>query len=132
MHNINENSCIHELGLHLVFCTKYRKAIFTGAIEVELKEIIGQTCAEYGWKVQALEIMPEHIHLFIQVGPEDQPVDVARTLKSISAVQIFAKFPNLKGRKFWGSGLWNRGCYYGSVGNVNAETISKYIDNQKL
>jgi len=131
MRKIYEKSCVHELGIHLVFCTKYRKAIFTGLIEIELKEILGQTCAEYGWKVQGLEIMPDHVHLFLQVGPEDQPNDIVRTLKSISAVHIFGKFPKLKGRKFWGSGLWSPGSYCGSVGNVNEETIRKYIENQK-
>jgi len=53
-------------------------------------------------KVQGLEIMPDYVHLFIQVGPMDRPSDIVRTLKSISAVHIFGKFPNLKGRKFWG------------------------------
>jgi hypothetical protein len=43
MRKIYEKSCVHELGIHLVFCTKYRKAIFTGTVEVELKEILGQT-----------------------------------------------------------------------------------------
>lgn len=90
MRKISENNCVHELGLHLVFCTKCRKPIFTGVIEIELREILGQTCAEYGWKVQTLEIMPEHVHLFIQVGPEDRPNDVSRTLKSISAVHILS------------------------------------------
>jgi putative transposase len=70
-------------------------------------------------ELQVLEIMPDHIHIFIQIGPNDRPSDVARTLKSISAVAIFTKFPELKGRKFWGSG------------NVNEETIRKYIENQK-
>lgn len=132
MRKISENNCIHELGLHLIFCTKYRKSIFTGVIEIELREILGQTCAEYGWKVQALEIMPEHVHLFIQVGPGDRPNDISRILKSISAVHIFGQFPKLKGRKFWGSGLWSRECYYGSVGNVNEETISRYVESQKI
>lgn len=132
MHKISENNCVHELGLHLVFCTKYRKPIFNGAVEIELKEILGQTCAEYGWKVEALEIMPEHVHLFIQVGPWDRPNDITRTLKSISAVHIFGKFPRLKGRRFWGSGLWNRGCYYGSDGNISEEVIRRYIEEQKI
>jgi len=50
MRKIYEKSYVHELGIHLVFCTKYRKAIFTRTVEVELKEILGQTCAEYGWE----------------------------------------------------------------------------------
>jgi putative transposase len=131
MRRISENNCVHELGLHLIFCTKYRKQIFTEAVEIELKHIISQTCAEYNWSIEALEIMSDHIHLFIQVGPEAQPNEIAKTLKSISAVCLFTRFPELKGRKFWGSGLWSRGSYYGSVGNVNEETIRKYIENQK-
>jgi len=131
MHKIREKNCVHEIGLHLVFCTKYRRPVFTGIKEIELKHILSQTCAEYTWSVESIEIMPDHVHLFIQVGPTDQPSNIARTLKSISAVHMFAKFPDLKGRRFWGSGLWSRGTFYGSVGNVNAETIKKYIENQK-
>ena len=131
MRKISENNCIHELGLHLVFCTKYRKQIFTGIVEVELKHILSQTCAEYEWSLEALEIMPDHVHIFIQCGPEDRPNEIAKTLKSISAVCLFTRFPELKGRKFWGSGLWSIGSYYGSVGNVNEETIREYIENQK-
>jgi hypothetical protein len=49
MHKISENNYVHELGLHLIFCTKYRKPIFTGVIEIELREILGQTCTEYAF-----------------------------------------------------------------------------------
>jgi putative transposase len=126
-----EKNCVHELGLHLVFCPKYRKPIFTGIVEIELKHILSQTCAEYGWGVELLEIMPDHVHLFIQINPSDCPNEIARTLKSISAVYIFTRFPELKGRKFWGSGLWSTGVYYGSVGNVNEQTIREYINGQK-
>lgn len=131
MRKISENNSVHELGLHLVFCTKYRKRIFTGVVEIELKHILSQTCAEYEWNLEALEIMPDHVHIFIQGGPNDRPNDVSRILKSISAVCLFTRFPELKGRKFWGSGLWSPGTFYGSVGSVNEETIREYIENQK-
>jgi putative transposase len=131
MRKVSENNSVHEIGLHLVFCTKYRKRIFTDVVEMELKHILSQTCAEYEWSLEALEIMPDHVHIFIQCGPKDRPNEIARTLKSISAVCLFTRFPELKGRKFWGSGLWSTGTFYGSVGSVNAETIREYIENQK-
>ena len=131
MHRISKNNSVHELGLHIVFCTKYRKQVLTGVVEIECKHILAQTCAEYGWTLEALEIMLDHIHIFIQVGPEDRPTDIVKALKSISAVYLFAKFPALKGRAFWGSGLWSPGTYYGSVGQVTQETIKRYIEDQK-
>jgi putative transposase len=102
-----------------------------GAVEIELKRILAQTCMAYDWELQALEIMPDHVHLFLQSDHLTAPVDIAKTLKSISAVYLFNKFPKLKARKFWGSGLWSRGTYYASVGHLSEEAIRQYIETQK-
>ena len=83
--------------------------------------------------MKAIEVMPDHVHLFLEASPDDAPSSIARarTLKSISAVHIFTACPKLKERKFWGSGLWSRGCYYGSVGAITEDSVKKYIENQK-
>jgi putative transposase len=75
--------------------------------------------------------MPDHVHLFAQINPTDTPTDVVKILKALTAVSVFDLYPTLKGNKFWGSGLWSRGTYYGTTGNVSQETIVKYIENQK-
>lgn len=121
----------HQIGLHLVWCPKYRHAVLTGAIEVVLREILAETCVHYGWGIESLEIVPDHVHIFVQTDHWTRPVEVASTLKSISAVKLFSSFPKLKSRKFWGSGLWSPSTYYGSVGQVNEATIRKYIELQK-
>ena len=71
------------------------------------------------------------IHIFVQADPQTAPLEIAKTLKSISAVHLFNRFPKLKSRKFWGSGLWSRGTYYATVGHLNEETVRKYIATQK-
>ena len=89
------------------------------------------TGSSYGWSLKAIEVMPDHVHLFLEAFPDEAPSMIARTLKSISAVHIFTAFPKLKERKFWGSGLWFRGCYYESVGAITEESVKMYIENQK-
>lgn len=120
-----------SLGYHIIWCPKYRHSVLEGAIEIELKQILAETCAAYGWSLESIEVMPDHVHIFVQANPKIAPVDIAKTLKSISAVHLFNKFPKLKQRRFWGSGLWSRGTYYGSVGHISEDVVRKYIESQK-
>lgn len=121
----------HSIGLHIIWCTKFRHKVLVDGVDILAKRIIAQTCGEYEWKCHELEVMPDHVHLFVQINPTDIPANVAKTLKSISAVAIFMAYPELKKQKFWGTGLWSRGTYYGSVGSVSQEAIIKYIEEQK-
>ncbi|MBC6433708.1 IS200/IS605 family transposase [Nostoc sp. HG1] len=119
------------MGYHIIFCPKYRHQILEGAVEVELKRILGETCKTYGWILHALEIMPDHVHVFVQADHTTAPVEIAKTMKSISAVHIFNTFKDLKKRRFWGSGMWSDGTFYSSVGGVSEEAVKRYIETQK-
>ena len=126
-----DSDSVHEIAYHIVFCTKYRNKVIVDAVEIELKKILAETCEEYDWKLEKLETMPDHVHMFIRADHMTAPVEISKTLKSISAVYIFTTFPKLKAKKFWGSGLWSRSTYYGAVGHVSEETIKRYIEDQK-
>ena len=127
----HEDHAVSMLGMHLVWCTKYRKPVLDKPeVALLVKNIIGQACGVYGWACIEIEVMPDHVHLFMQLNHTDRPVDVVKTLKSITAVAVFTAFPQIKAQRFWGCGLWSRGAYYGSVGNVSQETIVKYIQQQ--
>ena len=75
--------------------------------------------------------MPDHIHIFISTKPTVAPSDVVRTLKSISAIELFKQYPELK--KFYSrcGSLWSKGYFASSVGNVSEETVRRYIQEQK-
>ena len=82
-------------------------------------------------ELKRLEVAPDHVHLLASTPPTVAPADIAKTLKSISAVEIFATYPKLRQRKFWGSGMWSSSAYYGTVGDTDESAVSNYIDKQK-
>ena len=121
----------YNINYHIVFCPKYRHSVLKGDIEVYLKRLLKNICNHYEYDLLEIETMPDHVHLFVSAKPTVAPVTIVKALKSISAIWIFKKFPYLKRQKFWGSGLWSKGYYVGTAGTVTAETIRKYIENQK-
>jgi putative transposase len=131
MQTISSNHAVFSLGYHLIWCPKYRHAVLDDAVAIALKRIIAETCSVFGWELQAIEVMPDHVHIFVQADPMTAPLQIAQTLKSISAVHLFHTFPKLKGRKFWGSGLWSPGTYFATVGHISEAAIRRYIESQK-
>ena len=128
---LRSSHSVHQLGYHIIWCTKYRHKVLTKEAEIVVKNVVSQACTTYGWKVRAIEVMDDHVHLFVQLSPDDAPATVAKTLKSISAVAVFSQFPDIKKQRFWGSGLWSSGTYYATVGQISQETVIKYIEEQK-
>lgn len=122
---------VHSMGYHIIFCPKYRHQVLTGAIEIEAKRIFSEICADKNWLLLSVEIMPDHVRLFIQSDPFTAPVEIVERIKSISAVYLFTKFSNLKKQKFWGSGLWSPSTYYGTVESISEKSVRKYIEDQK-
>lgn len=128
---LKKNHFCCEIGYHIVWCTKYRNKVLNQQIQTTLKQLITEICIEYNWILHSIEIMEDHIHIFIQTDPAASPVNIVKTIKSITAVKIFTIFPKLKQKWFWGSGLWSRGYYVGTCGHITEETVKKYIETQK-
>lgn len=131
MKNKKTKHSVYNLNYHIIFVTKYRHNVLTGEIEEYAKSKLEELCILYGWELISIELMPDHIHMFVSAEPKVAPLAIASTLKSILTVEIFRKFPTLKQQYFWGSGLFSRGYYYGFAGTVSAATIKKYIEEQK-
>ena len=66
------------LGLHVVWCPKYRRRTVGGRVARRLSELLEQIADEHAWQIMAKEVMPDHGHLFVRVGPTDAPAQVVR------------------------------------------------------
>jgi putative transposase len=120
----------YNINYHIVWCTKYRHPVLDRCCEF-LKDLFQKICSTYRYSLLSLEIMPDHIHLFISVPPAISPAVIVQRLKSIAAVSVFREVVGLKQNYFWDSGLWSRGYYIGTAGSVTAESIKRYIEGQK-
>ncbi|SFL30414.1 putative transposase [Lachnospiraceae bacterium KH1T2] len=106
-------------------------SVLKGNVEDTLKLILQKICNDYNYRIKALEVMPDHIHIFIDVPQTVAPCDVVRTLKSISAVELFRTFPQLKQFYARCGFLWSKGYFVSTVGHISEATVIRYIEEQK-
>lgn len=126
-----KSSAVYDINYHLVWCPKYRKPILEEAnVKEFLKDQIHTIAATKECEVLALEVMPDHIHLFISTTPFDSPTGIVKVFKGVTALRLFKKFPELRG-KYWKGKLWSPSYYVGTAGHVSAEAIQRYIEEQR-
>lgn len=122
------SSAVYEINYHIVWCTKYRNQVMTDEVKQFMDDQIRTIADSKEWTVIELEVMTEHIHLFLSAPPFVAPTDIVKVMKGVTAKRVFEKFPQLRRRKFWGNHMWSPSYYIGTHGNVSAETIKKYIE----
>ena len=130
--NIQANRhSVYELKYHLVVVTKYRKEIINEKIKDELTDIaINIFENSYNGTIIEINIDKDHIHILFSVGPQVQLSKAINSFKTVSSKLIKknnADYLNAFYRKPY---FWSKSYYISSVGNVNEETIRKYIQNQ--
>ena len=102
--------------------------MLVGEVAEYTKEVLKSIAEELDCEVIALEVMPDHIHLFVNCPPRYAPSYLANYFKGKSARLILRKFPEL--RKYTNGKLWTRSYFVSTAGNVSSETIKKYIEEQ--
>jgi putative transposase len=123
----------YNLKYHLVWVTKYRRSFLVGELAVRLHHILSDVANEFGFKIIAHEVMPDHVHMLIEARPTDAPMRIVQILKSISASKMRENFLDIIQQHIWKERtLWARGYYIASVADgVTTEVIQEYIRNQK-
>jgi putative transposase len=119
---------VSTLHYHFVWCPKYRRKLLTGAIAARLEELLRQKANQLGVEIEGLEVLPDHVHLFVAAAPTDAPQYLANQFKGYTSRVLREEFPGLKSRL---PSLWSRSYYVGSAGHVSASTIQNYVEQHK-
>ncbi len=116
-----------SLGLHLVWCSTYRRRVLGGRVAARCGELLEQIAAEHEWEIVAKEVMPDRVHLFVRVGPTDAPAAVVRAFEGRTARVLREEFSYL--RQF-AKVLWSPSYFAAWVGYVSESTVRRYIEHQ--
>ena len=120
----------HRLLFHLVFIPKYRKRVLHYQIAKRLQGLIYQACEINDWGIEKLEILPDHVHLLIQLNPKDSVSYAMQIIKGGSSKVIREEFPELE-EFLWGDSFWADGFFAETVGRTTETAIRQYLDNQQ-
>ena len=116
-----------QITYHIVLVPKYRYRIFYDRqVKKDCELALRNICMEQGYKIHAMEIVEDHVHIFLEFHPSISLSRVVQYLKGSSSYRLFRLHPELK-KRYRGGNLWSSGKFFRSVGNVTADTIAHYI-----
>jgi len=124
----SNNNIVYSCKYHVVWCPKYRRKVLVGDIEARLKELIEQTCIEIKVDIIEMEIMPDHVHLLIEVDPQYGIHKAIKLIKGRSSFYLRKEFKSLTTRL---PTLWTNSYFVSTVGGAPLSVIKQYIENQK-
>jgi putative transposase len=119
---------VFSLKFHIVWCPKYRRPVLAGRVDERLKEILTEVATEHGLTIHAMEVMPDHVHLFVKADPTLCVAEIVNRLKGRTSRILRQEFPSLRTRL---PTLWSRSYFAATVGAVSEATVQRYIEAQK-
>ena len=119
---------MYSCQYHVIFCPKYGRAVLKGGVARRLRELILEKQEEYGYEVLDMEILPDHVHLLLDVNPKIGVFRVVNKIKAHTSRVLRKEFPELRSRL---PTLWTHSKFISSVGTVTLEIVKKYIYEQK-
>ena len=117
---------VYLINYHLIWCPKRRRPVLVGAVKRRLEEIVQEISEERGFEVLALEIQPDHVHLFVSTYPQLGCHKIVKSIKGRSSRLLRQEFPELLKLP----SLWTHSYLVSTAGKVSSLTIKQYIEEQ--
>ena len=121
--------CFFNLHVHLVFVTKYRRAVFTKQILDDLRVIFSSVCDDFEAHLVEFDGEKDHVHLLITYPPKVSVSRLVNSLKGISSRLIRKNYPSVRDQ-LWGAALWSPSYFAASCGGAPISIIKQYIEQQ--
>ena len=125
----SNHNIVYSCKYHVVFCSKYRRKVLVNGVDIRLKELIKLICEEIQVDVIEMEIMPDHVHLLLEVAPQFGIHKAVKTIKGTTSRILRQEFPWLRSRI---PTLCTNSYFCSTVGGAPLSIIKQYIENQKL
>ena len=127
LYHSNKN-IVYSCKYHVIWCPKYRRKVLANGVDVRLKELILSISKEYSFDILKMEIMPDHVHLLVDVDPQFGVNKVVKTIKGKTSRILRDEFPYLKTKL---PTLWTNSYFVTTVGSARLDVVKKYIQSQK-
>ncbi len=122
-HSANQ---VYLINYHIIWCPKRRRKVLVDKVKERLGGILQQVAQEKQVKILALEIQPDHLHIFVSCSPQMMVHKLVKALKGRSSYYLRREFSQLLKLP----SLWTNSYFVSTAGNVSNETIRKYIEAQ--
>jgi putative transposase len=124
----SNRNIVYSCKYHVVWCPKYRRKVLINGVDVRLKEILQEVVGETTGEILELEVMPDHVHVLVDIDPQYGIVKLIRNMKGRSSRLLRQEFPWLKSRL---PTLWTNSYFVSTVGGAPISVVKQYIENQK-
>ena len=127
---VHSNHCVYDAHYHLVFPVKYRRALLEPRVSAAILDIAKGIEERYELSFEKIGTDGDHIHLLCSYHPKYSGSQVVGMFKSITARELFRRFPELR-KQLWGGEFWSDGYYLNTVSERgNWKTVERYVANQ--
>lgn len=124
----SNKNIVYSCKYHIVWCPKYRRKVLVDEVAKSLKELIVEICNINQAELIELEIMPDHVHLLVDVDPQLGIHKLIKRIKGRTSRELRSNYPFLKTKI---PTLWTNSYFVSTVGGAPLSVVKQYIENQK-
>lgn len=124
----SNNNVVYSCKYHVIWCPKYRRPVLVDGVDERFKALAQDVCNEHNVEILSMEVMPDHVHLLLEVDPQYGVHRIVKAIKGKTSRILRDEFPWLKSRI---PSLWTNSYFVSTVGDSTVSVIREYIESQK-